>query len=82
MQADTPETNMPARCFLEGRGYGSPVSHVYMSLYFNAKEGPNGAPVGGKRSGGGKGGQGKAKVKIRQMEVRMHARVCLCVDFF
>lgn len=27
-QADTPETNMPARCFLEGLGYGSPVSHV------------------------------------------------------
>lgn len=27
-QADTPETNMPARCFLEGMHYGSPVSHV------------------------------------------------------
>lgn len=28
--ADTPETNMPARCFLEGLGFGSPVSHVYL----------------------------------------------------
>lgn len=32
-QADTPETNMPARCFLEGLGYGSPVSHVRLSRF-------------------------------------------------
>lgn len=40
-----------------------------MSLYFNAKE-QGDAPAGSKPRSGGKNGQGKAKVKIRQMEVR------------
>lgn len=59
---------MPARFFLEGLGYGSPVSHVYMSRNFATDEGASGR---GKARGGkgAQGGKATAKVKVRQMEV-------------
>lgn len=55
-----------------------------MSLYFNAKEQGDAPGAGSKPRYGGKIGPGKAKVKIRQMEVMglITCVVCMYVCVF
>ncbi len=66
--ADTPESNVPARRFLEGLGFKNPISHVYMSLNIaNAPE--QKAPR--KRKGAPK----QKPVKVRQMDIDDLAKV-------
>lgn len=60
--ADTPETNVPARNFLEQLGFSNPISHVYMSLNMAKKD--EGKTPRKQRNGGKSKG-----VKVRKVEV-------------
>ncbi|GAB5031818.1 gcn5-related n-acetyltransferase [Nannochloropsis oceanica] len=69
--ADTPESNVPARRFLEKLGFGNPISHVYMSLNIASSKGKEGGKVPRKKKGTPK----TKPVKVRQMDIDDLAKV-------
>lgn len=63
--ADTPESNVPARRFLEKLGFGNPISHVYMSLNIANSKGKDGVKAPRKKKGAPK----QKPVRVRQMDI-------------
>ncbi|EWM27295.1 gcn5-related n-acetyltransferase [Nannochloropsis gaditana] len=69
--ADTPESNVPARRFLEKLGFGNPISHVYMSLNIANSKGKDGVKAPRKKKGAPK----QKPVRVRQMDIDDLAKV-------